>query len=149
MAQGCQPYEPTALPRNIFLFLVLNSVRGWVNSRTQYSQRNQVNWKNSSGLKPETFQLVAYCLNHYNTECPHLTIVLNKLCRLQQDKHFTLLWNKQLHTATWSSTSKTYFQTFHQAILLLTSTSSPHDFGKNQDSTASTATGWAGVLESQ
>jgi hypothetical protein len=59
---GYQPYAPAALyPPGIFL--VLNSVRGWVDRRAIVRLEVLGQLKNpitSSGLKPATFRLVAY-----------------------------------------------------------------------------------------
>jgi hypothetical protein len=62
----------TLLPRKIiiiFMFLVLISVRGWVNPKAWCGRKDHVNLKkiNSSGLEPAIFRLVAQCPNHYTT----------------------------------------------------------------------------------
>jgi hypothetical protein len=55
------------LPRNtIFLLLVLISVRGFVNPRTQCGWKKKIT---SSGIEPAIFLFVAYCLKHYATAC--------------------------------------------------------------------------------
>jgi hypothetical protein len=72
--EGGKVVSPThrpPLPQEIFLVLI--SVRGWVDPGPQCDRKDYVNGKipvTPSGIEPATFLFVAQCLNQYATARP-------------------------------------------------------------------------------
>jgi hypothetical protein len=75
-------------------FLVLISVRWWINSRAIVRQEGLCQWKNSKAIEPATFLLAAQCLSRQRRRVPQMrhakSRIFNTLRRIQSNFQYEI-----------------------------------------------------------
>jgi hypothetical protein len=81
---GCQPYTPAGRILRPERFLVLNSVRGWIDLRATLRLERLgklINPVTSSGIETATCRLVSWCLNPLRYRVPQISICVYFILR--------------------------------------------------------------------